>query len=234
MTREPSLCRSEPLIRRSGRLLRQLLLPTAILALACSGTGDANGAGRRGSSRYGIEGKVAYCTDCHGPAGQGYRGFYAMPRLAGQTPEYFENQLQAFIEGRRERRNAMPMSKVHGLASAMRSALAEHFAGLDPRPFGRAPKEFVATGRQIYEGGLPESNVPACSVCHGPEAKGHGPIPRLAGQLYSYTVKELENWDNKRGQSAATADTSHVMRPVAHSLSKSQIAAVAAYLSNLD
>jgi cytochrome c553 len=233
MTREPTLRRSE-LLRRSGRLLTQLVIPTAILALACAGSGHADGASRRGYARHGIEGKVAYCTDCHGPAGQGYRSFYVMPRLAGQTPEYFENQLRAFIEGRRERHSAMPMSKVHGLGPAMRSELAEHFASLDPRPFGRAPQELAARGRQIFEAGLPESNVPACSVCHGPDAKGHGPIPRLAGQLYSYTVKELENWDTERGQSAAAADTSHVMRPVAHSLSKSQIAAVAAYLSNLD
>jgi cytochrome c553 len=233
MAREPSLARSAA-FRRGGRLLTRSAVSTAILAIVCAGSGHADGAGRRGLARHGIEGKVAYCTDCHGPEGRGYRGFYAMPRLAGQTPEYFDNQLRAFIEGRRERRSAMPMAKVHGLAPAMRSALAEHFAGLDPRPFGRAPKELIATGRQIYEGGLPEANVPACSVCHGPDAKGNGPIPRLAGQLYSYTVKELQNWDAKRGQSGETVGSAHVMRPVAHSLSESQIAAVAAYLSYLD
>ena len=127
----------------------------------------------------------------------------------------------------------MVMSKVHGLDPAMRSALAEHFAELSPRPFGRAPRELVERGRQIYEEGMPEANAPACSVCHGPDAKGHGPIPRLAGQLYSYTIKELVNWDSKRGQGGA-GDPSGVMQRVAHSLSKSQIAAVAAYLSDLD
>ena len=31
----------------------------------------------------GIEAKFEYCTTCHGPSAQGFRGFYAMPRLAG-------------------------------------------------------------------------------------------------------------------------------------------------------
>ena len=63
-------------------------------------------------------------------------------------------------------------------------------------------------------GGLPDDNVPACQVCHGPEAKGTGPIPRLAGQLYPYTVKELENWDKERGQ-GPDSDTSAVIEPLA-------------------
>jgi len=128
----------------------------------------------------------------------------------------------------------MVMSKVHGLGPAMRSALAAHFADLNPRSSGGGPSELVARGRQIYEVGLPEANVPGCSVCHGADAKGHGPIPRLAGQLYAYTVKQLASWDNLRGRNGGAAGNSRVMRPVAHSLSKSQIAAVAAYLSRLD
>ena len=39
-----------------------------------------------------------------------------MPRLAGQTPEYLENQLRAFVEGTRESHNGMISSCVacHG------------------------------------------------------------------------------------------------------------------------
>jgi cytochrome c553 len=232
MTREPNLPRNEA-PRRGARLFAQSALAATILAMACAGISHADARGRGGFARHGIQGKAAYCTDCHGPAGQGYRGFYVMPRLAGQSPEYFENQLRAFVAGRRGRHSAMVMSKVHGLGPDMRSALAAHFAGLSPRSVGGGPRELVATGRQIYEEGLPEANVPACSVCHGPDAKGHGPIPRLAGQLFSYTIKQLVNWDSTRGQGGAV-DTSGVMRPVAHSLSRAQIAAVAAYLSYLD
>lgn len=179
-----------------------------------------------------LQAKIHYCSDCHGPSGQGYRGYYPMPRLAGQTPEYFANQLRAFVERRREAHMLMTMSRVHGLSPALQTALAEHFNELNPPPFGGAAKQLTGEGKDIYEQGVPDDNVPACQVCHGPEAKGTGPIPRLAGQLYPYTVKELVNWDKERGQ--ANSDTSAVMRPIAHSLNKSQVEAVAAYLSNLE
>ncbi|MGA8691572.1 MAG: c-type cytochrome [Methyloceanibacter sp.] len=113
-------------------------------------------------------------------------------------------------------------------------ALATHFRDLNPKPFGGAPRELVDTGKKIYEEGDPDANVPACSACHGPEAKGSGAIPRLAGQLYPYTVKELANWSTERGQTPAAPDTSAVMQPIAHSLNKSQIDAVAAYVSHLE
>lgn len=206
------------------------------------GTGHAHGlwahrthpAPRHREARAGtLQGKIQYCSDCHGPSGQGYRGYFPMPRLAGQTTEYFENQLRAFVERRREAHMAIIMSKVHGLSPALQTALAAHFSELNPPPFGRAAKQLAGTGKDIYEQGIPDDNVPACQVCHGPEAKGTGPNPRLAGQLYPYTVKELENWDKERGQ-GANPDTSAVMRPIAHSLSRSQIEAIAAYLSNLE
>jgi cytochrome c553 len=180
-----------------------------------------------------LQAKIQYCNDCHGTSGQGYRGYFPMPRLAGQTTEYFENQLRAFIERRREPHMAMAMFKVHGVSPALQTALAAHFNGLNPPPFGRAAKQLAGAGKDIYEQGVPDDNVPACQVCHGPDAKGTGPIPRLAGQLYPYTVKELGNWDKERGQ-GTSSDTSNVMRPIAHSLSRSQVEAVAAYLSNLE
>jgi cytochrome c553 len=157
-----------------------------------------------------------------------------MPRLAGQTPEYLENQLRAFVEGTRQSHNGMIMSRVHGISPGMQSALADHFADLNPRPYGRAPGGLAERGKQIYEEGIPDANVPACSVCHGPEAEGKGPIPRLAGQLYPYVIKALANWGRERGQGASTSANSRVMQPIAHSLTKSEIEAVAAYLSNLN
>jgi len=227
----------------------QLALAAAILAIVFSGVGRAHGtyrASRHHHRQEGrsyqeapagtrtLQGKIQYCYDCHGSSGQGYRGFFPMPRLAGQTTEYFENQLRAFVEGRRESHIALRMSKVHGLSPEMQTALAAHFTDLNPKPFGRAPSELVAKGKAIYEGGDPDANVPACSVCHGPEGKGSGPNPRLAGQLYPYTIKELANWSQERGQNATAPDTSAIMRPIAHSLTKSQIEAVAAYLGYLE
>jgi cytochrome c553 len=179
-----------------------------------------------------LQAKIGYCTDCHGSSGQGYHGFFPMPRLAGQTTEYFENQLRAFIERRRESHIAVIMSKVHGLSPEMQTALATHFKDLHPKPFGGAPRELADAGKKIYEEGIPDANVPACSACHGPEGKGSGANPRLAGQLYPYTVKELVNWSTERGQ--RTSDTSAIMQPIARSLTKSQTEAVAAYISYLE
>ena len=77
------------------------------------------------------------------------------------------------------------------------------------------------------------TSLPAPS-CHGPQAKGDGPFPRLAGQLHDYILKKLANWDKERGQDPTNPDTSAIMQPIAHSLTKSQIAAIAAYLSYLE
>jgi len=87
-------------------------------------------------------------------------------------------------------------------------------------------------GKRIYEEGLPESNVPACSACHGADAHGQNEIPRLAGQVYPYMVGQLSGWSKQRGQGTAV-DTSAIMAPTAHNLTRSQIEAVAAYVSNL-
>jgi cytochrome c553 len=215
-----------------GRIMKvvislQLALQTVILAIVFSAAGRADDA-ETAVSRRGLHGKVQYCKDCHGLSAQGYRGYLIMPRLAGQTAEYIENQLRAFAERRRAKDLFINMAKVHGLSPAMRTALAAHFRSLDARPIGGAPKPPEGTGKTIYDDGMPEANVPACAACHGPEAKGEGPIPRLAGQLYPYLVKELTNWNRERQNESAA-----IMEPIAHGLTKSQIAAVAAYVSNL-
>ena len=212
----------------------QLALPAAILAIVFSGVGRAADTSAPAFSERDLQAKIQYCYDCHGSSGQGYRGAFPIPRLAGQTTEYFENQLRSFVERSRERDITVVMSKVHGLRPEMRTALATHFRDLNPKPLGGAPTELVATGKKIFEEGVPDAKVPACSTCHGPEAKGNAAFPRLAGQLYPYTVKELVNWSTERGQNPATPDTSAIMQPIAHSLDKSQVEAVAAYLSYLE
>jgi cytochrome c553 len=122
----------------------------------------------------------------------------------------------------------------HVLSPAMLDALAESFHNLNPKPLGGAPKQFVAAGKKIYDEGLPNSDVPPCASCHGPEAKGDGQFPRLAGQLSDYVFNKLANWSKERGQDPAKPDTSLIMQPIAHSLTEQQIKAVAAYLSYLE
>ena len=216
--------------RRGGRAVvsrSPLILLTAILAMALSARAHAQ---ENMVARGGLEAKLEYCKTCHGLQGQGYLGYFPMPRLAGQQPEYIEAQLRAFIERRRS--NPIMRNVAHVLSPAMISSLANHFHHLNPPPFGGAPRGAVAMGKRIYDEGLPESNVPACSACHGAEGRGQNEIPRLAGQLYPYMVGQLTGWSKERGQGTAV-DTSAIMAPTAHNLTRSQVEAVAAYVSNL-
>jgi cytochrome c553 len=54
----------------------------------------------------------------------------------------------------------------------------------------------------------------------------------LAGQLYQYTVGQLTGWKTARGQ-GTTVDTSAIMAPTAHNLTRPQVEAIAAYVSYL-
>ena len=206
-----------------------MILPT-VIAIALSA--GARAQDKDTVSQPELQAKIDYCKTCHGFSGQGYRGFYPMPRLAGQQSDYIENQLHAFIERRRQ--NPVMFNVAHVLNPAMVKGLAAYFGSLNPKPLGGAPKELVAAGKKIYEEGVPTSDVPPCASCHGPEAKGEGVFPRLAGQLHDYIMRKLVNWDKERGQDLKNPDTSAIMEPIAHSLTEQQIAAVAAYLSNLE
>jgi cytochrome c553 len=207
----------------------RLALQIAILAVAVAGAARADD--QHAASSGSVQAKLSYCKDCHGPSAQGYRGYFPIPRLAGQQTEYLENQLRAFIEHRRT--NNVMFNVAHALSPSVISALAANFRSLDPPPIGGAPRQLVAEGKRIFEDGVPDANVAACAACHGPDATGKGEIPRLAGQLYPYLTKELTNWGKERGQNPAKPDTSSIMSPVAHSLTKSQVEAVAAYVSYL-
>ena len=153
-----------------------------------------------------------------------------MPRLAGQQTQYIENQLHAFLEERRL--NAVMKNVAHGITPDMIPFLAEKMHGLNPPPFGGAPGGDIALGREIFANGLPDQNVPACSACHGPEAKGQREIPRLAGQLYWYVVYTLSIWSKERGQ-GGRQDISWIMRPTVANLNPKQVQALAEYVSTL-
>jgi cytochrome c553 len=200
----------------------------AIISLAtCTQSRAASG-----SFAEALKAKTDYCKTCHGLDGQGFRGSFPMPRLAGQQPEYVANQLQAFIE--RRRTNPVMFNVAHVLDPEMVKALASYFKNLNPRPLGGASQTLVVEGRKIYEEGVASANVPPCASCHGPDAKGADAFPRLAGQLYDYIFRKLTNWDKERGQNKEQPDNSAIMQPIAHDLTDAQIRAVAAYVSQLD
>src|ERR1700693_1579365 len=124
---------SEPM--RSLLIHLRLALQTVILAVAVVGAARADD--QHAVSNGSVQAKLAYCKDCHGPSAQGYRGYFPIPRLAGQQPEYLENQLRAFIE--RRRANSIMFGVAHVLSPAMMSGLAAHFKNLNARPLGGGP-----------------------------------------------------------------------------------------------
>ena len=210
----------------------QLASQAAILAIVFATASRADDTSGGGVSKPELQAKMAYCDTCHGPSGQGFRAFNPIPQLAGQPVQYLKNQLKAFSEHGRSSNIMYNVS--HVLSPAMLTALTTNFNELNPKPLGGAPKELVSAGKKIFEEGVPDANVPPCASCHGPQAKGDGDFPRLAGQLHDYIYNKLTNWSHERGQNPKAPDASVIMEPIAHSLTESQIKAIAAYVSYLE
>jgi cytochrome c553 len=168
---------------------------------------------------------IRNCTWCHGGSAQGYT---PAPRLAGQRPQYIEKQLMNFSAHTRDN----PFSKLYmwGAAANLspRAArnLAVYFSTIPPKAANDGDRELAATGRAIYQEGIPDSNIVACVACHGPNAQGAGEIPRLGGLAYTYLQRRLEQWG--QGYHAAAGPP---MPQIARKLSPKHIAALASYLS---
>jgi cytochrome c553 len=108
-------------------------------------------------------------------------------------------------------------------------AVAAYFATLQPKPANDGHEELIGTGQNIYSGGEPDENVPACAACHGPNAVGSRNIPRLGGLSYHYLKRRLEKW-----QEGYHASATYPMPKIAKSLSPEKIEALASYLSFID
>lgn len=68
----------------------------------------------------------------------------------------------------------------------------------------------------------------ACTVCHGPELKGLGPVPNLAGRSASYLARQMYDMklDTRKGAMVV------LMMPVLANLTDQDIADLVAYLSS--
>src|SRR6516165_6192667 len=106
----------------------ELVLPAAALAFllfAADRSGSADDRREAVFPNQSFQAKLEYCKTCHGLSGQGYYGYFARPRLAGQQPKYLQNQLRAFIA--RRRTHPVMFNVAHSLSSSMGAALAAHF-----------------------------------------------------------------------------------------------------------
>jgi len=90
------------------------------------------------------------------------------------------------------------------------------------------PAGSIARGEALVNTGGGGVTVP-CATCHGPELRGLGSIPGIAGRSPSYIVRQL--FELKQGTRAGAA--SDLMKPAVQGLSIDQMTSIAAYLASL-
>lgn len=166
------------------------------------------------------------CANCHGPHGDSVSS--AFPRLAGQQTAYTEAQLKTFKD--KTRGDPYAQAYMWGMASQLDEdtikRLGAYYAAQRPHPAWKGDAARIAQGRSIYENGMPEAEVPACTLCHGENAHGKDSIPRLAGQHPEYLVKQLVAFKSMQRAN------NPVMHSVTDKMSLEQMQAVAEFAAS--
>ena len=90
------------------------------------------------------------------------------------------------------------------------------------------PRGSIAKGEALVRTGGGGTTV-QCATCHGPDLKGAGPIPGIAGRSPSYIVRQL--YDFKVGTRAGVG--SALMKAVVERLSEEDMISLAAYAASL-
>ena len=165
------------------------------------------------------------CTICHSAS---FQGLQPAPRLAGQRYQYLFNQLLDLGLHRRDDPNAklFMWPVVSTLNPQTAHELALYLSTIPPRAADDGDWDLVASGKTIYQEGIPASKIVACVACHGPNAEGVGEIPRLGGLAYPYLVRKLKQWGHLYNYA-----TKPPMPHIASNLSPNEIKALASYLS---
>jgi cytochrome c553 len=99
----------------------------------------------------------------------------------------------------------------------------------DPRATFTAyvPPGSIAKGKGLITG---DQALIICAACHGPELKGEGDIPRLAGRYPAYIYRQLQDIKTGTRRGGGTA----AMQEVVLELSDEEMLSVAAYVGSLD
>jgi cytochrome c553 len=166
------------------------------------------------------------CSKCHGATGISVSPLF--PILAAQQVAYIQTELKLF----RERGRSDPHARAfmwgiaRGLTDDQIDGVAQYFASQPPARGAVSSNPALAEkGKSIFENGVPAREIPGCIICHGPNAEGISPFPRLAGQHRDYLVTQLQQF---RGQ----LRESDIMQPIAKNITDDEIAAVAEYLAS--
>jgi cytochrome c553 len=169
------------------------------------------------------------CSNCHGVTGSSVSPNF--PNLAGQTETYLVAQLNGFRS--HGRRDPAGFEYMWGLSRSLTDeqikGLAAYYASQSPETQKiEGDRSRIESGKTIFANGVADTGVPACSTCHGLEAKGNATFPRLAGQHADYVVKQLLVFQRTDERPEGV-----VMKVVAHKLSGQNIEDVAIYLQAL-
>ncbi len=169
------------------------------------------------------------CSNCHGIEGNSVSPNF--PNLAAQQERYTADQLKNFRK--HSRSDPAGFEYMWGLSRHLTDeqidGLAAYFASQQPRPQqGGAAGPGFDNGRKIFEGGIPEKNIPACTGCHGDRGQGNGQFPRLANQHADYVIKQLAVFQrtDERPEGA-------IMKVVAHELTETNIRDLAAFVERM-
>jgi cytochrome c553 len=166
---------------------------------------------------------ISMCASCHGAEGAGSKPM--IPRLAGQQKAYIVAQLKSFR--RHNRDDPEGHDFMWGVAAMLDDnivdGLGEYFSTRTPMKGVPGDAALTAAGEKLYQKGDGSRDIPACSICHGPDAAGVSVFPRLAGQYGQYLGRQMQMLRNK-------LRTSPVMHGVVRDLTDDDITALATYL----
>ncbi len=198
-----------------------LFFGTAGIAVAQSGDAEAG------------KEKSQVCAACHGPNGESPSDMY--PHLAGQHEKYLLKQLKDYklaseTGGEEGRNNPIMMGQVASLSEQDMADLAAFFASQD-EPKGETPEDLIASGRDLYRRGNPETNMPSCAGCHGPRGNGMGlaAFPDISGQHVAYLKSQLEMF--RSGERAN--DPNGMMQGVTEKMTDEEIELLSKFLNGL-
>lgn len=173
-----------------------------------------------------VSGLIHVCSSCHGFEGRNDSSSF--PNLAGEPKQFLVTELEAMRDHKRA--DAHVQTYMWGMTARLTNpqieGIADYYSHQAPAAGAPNNSPQVAAGRAIYLNGIPARSVPACQTCHGAQAQGRGPFPRLAGQHAQYVAREL-------GEFASGQRANPVMHENSKNLSPAEIEAVAAYLATL-
>ena len=197
-----------------------------VLMVCMAHAADVSAAGMTDAQKATLQKTIETCSACHGLNGRSVSPTF--PNLAAQTASYLELQLHAFKGQTRADPDAQ--AYMWGMASQLDDAsingLAAYFSRQSAAEGKSGNTALIAQGKQIFVEGVPGRQIPACASCHGAQAEGNGPFPRLAGQHAPYLLKQLLVIQS-------VLRTAPVMHGVIKDLTRGQMQAVVAYLESV-